>query len=225
ALRDQAVRAGLGGDRLAEVDAVVDEAEALSAGSQVNCAIALLRDLADRLEEEGGHPSLVAALRDLAATFTPIPEADLATTLAVDRSTVRVNETVTLTAAVHHRGPDPVTSAELVVTLPAAATATTVPAGCAAPGAVITCDLGALAADGTAEVTIEARPTALGMHEVMATASSELPDPHPDDNTTRVLLEVLAPTPPPLPPPGPPPDPPASPAEVPVIVGDDLVGA
>jgi hypothetical protein len=65
AYRDQAVREGLGGKPLAELDKFVDRAERFTTGPQQRAAVAQLGAIANQLESE--HPVLGASLRDLAA--------------------------------------------------------------------------------------------------------------------------------------------------------------
>jgi len=66
AYRDQAERAGLGGNLLANVDKFIDRAERFHTGPQGRAAVANLRAIANQVENAGGHDDLVTSLRDLA---------------------------------------------------------------------------------------------------------------------------------------------------------------
>ncbi|MFA9432315.1 LVIVD repeat-containing protein [Egicoccus sp. AB-alg2] len=66
AYRDQAERAGMDADLLANVDKFLDRAERFQSGPQARAAIANLRALANQLDDAGGYDDLSASLRDLA---------------------------------------------------------------------------------------------------------------------------------------------------------------
>jgi hypothetical protein len=66
AYRDQAERAGIDADLLANVDRFLDRAERFQTGPQAQAAIANLRALANQLDDVGGYDALSGSLRDLA---------------------------------------------------------------------------------------------------------------------------------------------------------------
>jgi hypothetical protein len=70
AYTDQAERAGLADNHLANVRRFVDRAEQFQTGPQARAAVANLRAVSNQIEAEGGHGKLVKSLRDLADSMS-----------------------------------------------------------------------------------------------------------------------------------------------------------
>jgi hypothetical protein len=69
AYRDQAERADIDGELLAQIDKFVDRAEQFQSGPQARAARAQLGALANQLDEVGGYDLLSGSLRDLQASL------------------------------------------------------------------------------------------------------------------------------------------------------------
>ncbi|MFC4067194.1 Ig-like domain-containing protein [Actinoplanes subglobosus] len=123
------------------------------------------------------------------------PDADLAAALTVTPDTVQRPATpqpVAYTAIVTNGGPDLEPDARVTITLPAGVTAGTLPFGCMAVGAVVTCPLGPLLAGHQASVTVpaEAGSTAAASAVATLTVAGDGRDTGPGDDTATATLRV-----------------------------------
>ncbi len=118
-----------------------------------------------------------------------------------------LNGTVTYTMTVTNKGPDTATNVQLVDPAPAGITYLTVNPGsptCTLTPALITCNLGTLAANQSRSVTVTARATTVGRHTNTATTTGEGGrETNPADNTDTAVTVVPAPVQPPTPKPAP----------------------
>jgi uncharacterized repeat protein (TIGR01451 family) len=128
----------------------------------------------------------------------PVPQADLAVTLAAAPNPVTVGQTLTYTVNVSNNGPSNATGVVLSDVLPAGVSLVSAQPGqgsCA--GTVpVSCSLGTLAVGGNASVVIQAIPNAPGSLTDTASVTSGVPDPNPVNNNASVTVDAVAvPTP------------------------------
>ncbi|MDI6858179.1 MAG: DUF11 domain-containing protein [Dehalococcoidia bacterium] len=116
-------------------------------------------------------------------TPTPPPATDLSVTLTDAPDPVVVGSDVVYTATVTNKGPNDVTAANLVVTLPPAKVYVSDDCGCEVAGGVVTCAIGALAVDEQKVCNITANATTIGTHTTTAVVSHELVESTPADNS------------------------------------------
>ena len=146
----------------------------------------------------GNEGDLVADNDSDQATTEVEPAADLAITKTAGGATA--GETVSWTIAVQNNGPstaDPVTVAD---TLPAGTTfASATPSqGSCTGGADVTCNLGALASGGSAQISVTASVAAGTAGQTLrnrATATAPQVDPDPTNNEAESVTEILPPAP------------------------------
>ena len=138
-----------------------------------------------KANSSGGRDAFVARLS---------PVADLALTAAASRDPVMVNNNLTYTFTLRNNGPDTAAAARLSDALPAGATFVSAAAsqGSCAGTTTVACDLGSLAPQATATVTIVVKPTATGALSNSATATSDTPDPNAGDNSAGLTTNVSA---------------------------------
>ncbi|MEU4559863.1 Ig-like domain-containing protein [Actinoplanes sp. NPDC023936] len=140
----------------------------------------------------------VAAAGGTSATPVLQPESDLAGALAVVPAYVQRASTpaaVTYTATVTNVGPHPEPAARAQLTLPTGLTAGTLPAGCAAAGPVVTCQLGPVIAGHQASVSIPATAGSSTAADAVATvtAAGAGRDTVSGNNTGTASLAVNSP--------------------------------
>ena len=125
--------------------------------------------------------------------LVPILEADLAVTKVDDPDPVYFGDTITYTIDVVNNGPDAAVGVLLTDTLPAGVTFVSA-VGCTEAGGVVTCDLGDLAAAGTAQVVIVVTaPDVAGLLTNEVEVSSETLDTDLTDNTASAETTVNTP--------------------------------
>lgn len=118
-------------------------------------------------------------------------EADLSVTKTSSPDPVIVNQDLTYTITVTNLGPDPVTDAEVVDTLPAGVTfVSATPGGCSHDTGVVTCAIGAMSVGQTVVITIVVTPTATGEVVNNVTVDSGLDDPNTDNNSDTETTDV-----------------------------------
>lgn len=129
------------------------------------------------------------SVHPLCASFIPVPdEADLGVTLVDSADPVLVGDSFDYDLAVANDGPDPATGVTLVLALPAETAFVSAPAGCVHSGeasdGTVTCDLGDLAVEGSAALTVTVQALTSGETPALATASvaSNEVDPDPSNN-------------------------------------------
>jgi len=114
------------------------------------------------------------------------PSADLIVTQSDSPDPVPVGETLTYTVTVANNGPSDATGTTLTDTIPTNSTfvsATPSQGTCSETAGVVTCDLGTLINGGMATVAIAVTPTLDGTITNSASATSDLCDPFPGDET------------------------------------------
>jgi uncharacterized repeat protein (TIGR01451 family) len=112
--------------------------------------------------------------------------ADLSVTLADAPDPVIVGNEITFTLAVANAGPQPATSATLAADLPDAVTFVSAGQGCANAAGIVTCDLGTLAAGGSATRTITVRADAPATLTTSATVDATEEDPAAANNAASI---------------------------------------
>ena len=129
----------------------------------------------------------------IAAIDVRNPAADLDVTKTASPVSVDPGGTVTFSIAVENNGPDPAAAAQVTDTLPAGLTFVSASPGCSAAASVVTCTLGELPDETTANVTITASPTDAAAGKTLtnvASASSSTTDPNPADNQSSAAIAV-----------------------------------
>ena len=153
----------------------------------------------------GGATVLVAAFQDddlgslsgSADVFT-VPQADVAAIISGSTDSVSVGDSLTYSVTIVNNGPIEATSVMLIDTLPAHTSFVAASLGCGHSGGVVTCNLGALADDVTARLTITVRvlnSASESLTNSVAVAASES-DPNPTNNDHLALTTVVAGNPP-----------------------------
>jgi uncharacterized repeat protein (TIGR01451 family) len=131
------------------------------------------------------------------ADTVPIPRADLELTKTAPPGAVVPGGTVTFRLDVVNNGPTAAEAATVTDTLPAGLTFESGSPGCAASGAVVTCQLGTVAPGATATVslTVQAAAGAAGQTLTnVASAASTTPDPIASNNDDTDAIEVRPPS-------------------------------
>src|SRR6185437_14553584 len=114
-------------------------------------------------------------------TTTVGPAADLAITKTMGKA--QAGRPLTYTLAVTNKGPSASSAVTVKDTLPAGTTfksATPSQGTCSASGQTVTCQLGALASGGSAQVSITVEVSATATGSIRNVASVEGPEPDPD---------------------------------------------
>jgi len=127
------------------------------------------------------------------------PSANLSVTKSDSPDPVQVGQELTYSIAVHNAGPDAAVGASVTDELPANVTlvSATASAGGPCPGATtVSCQLGTLAAGGSATVTIKVTPTTDGRLANTAQVSSTTADPDAANNSATAETVVNAAPPP-----------------------------
>jgi len=126
------------------------------------------------------------------------PQADLPVAMNDSPDPIPARDQLTYTVTVRNDGPAGATGATLVDTLPDAVfvSATPTQGNCVRQGkgnsdSVLTCELGPLAAGGTATVTIVVSPPRAGTITNTASVRANEPDPDRADNTATQTTTVL----------------------------------
>lgn len=130
-----------------------------------------------------------------AGSFTtepPAASADLSVSKSDSPDPVTVGEELTYLVTVSNAGPAAAQSVSLTDTLPAGLTfvSATASQGTCSGTATIACDLGTIAANASATVTIKATPTAAGTLSNTASASSTTTDPSSANNSATAETTV-----------------------------------
>lgn len=166
-----------------ETRAIPPESPAINAGTNTGCPATDQRGVA--------RPQDVIC--DIGAFERPF-SADLAVTKAATPKSVPVGGTITYTIRVAAGGPDNAAEARLTDVVPARAELVSArPSQGSCPSApVLVCNLGDLAALGTAQATVVVRPTRPGTLTNLVRVSGRRPDPNSDNNTSSVSVLVTA---------------------------------
>lgn len=120
-------------------------------------------------------------------------DADLSVSKTSSPNPVIVNQNLTYSIAVSNLGPDPVTDAEVVDTLPGGVTFVSANPGqgsCNEVGGVVTCAVGAMNPGQTVVITMTVTPTAIGDAVNDVTVSSSLNDPNTANNSDTETTAV-----------------------------------
>ena len=120
------------------------------------------------------------------------PTADLSVTQTDDPDPVTAGNGVEYLVTVMNAGPDDATDVTLVDTIPEGSTLTDAE-GCSVDGDTVTCDLGTLAPEGSASVSIVVRAPTVSSQTTMtnsAIASAAELDPNAADNTSEEVTTV-----------------------------------
>jgi uncharacterized repeat protein (TIGR01451 family) len=140
------------------------------------------------------------SVHPLCASFIPVPdEADLAVTLVDSADPVLVGDTFDYDLTVSNLGPDSATGVSVALALPAQTAFVSAPAGCVHSGeasdGTVTCDLGDLAVEGSAALTVSVQALVSGETPALATAlvaSNELDaDPSNNQASEETTIESL----------------------------------
>jgi uncharacterized repeat protein (TIGR01451 family) len=124
---------------------------------------------------------------------------DLVVTKADTPDPLNVNGQLTYTLVVTNKGPGTATNVQLVDPLPGPMTYLSVSTtqGTCSGGATVSCNLGTLAANASATVTVVVRATQAGQFTNTVTVSGQGGEQNPADNTASATTTVLAPLTPP----------------------------
>lgn len=100
--------------------------------------------------------------------------------------------TIVYTVTITNNGPQTATNTQLSISLDPNLNLVSAP-GCLANGSTLTCDVGVLSNGATATVQVTATAPSGGDFPISASASSDLPDPNPGNNTAIVAsVEITA---------------------------------
>jgi uncharacterized repeat protein (TIGR01451 family) len=119
--------------------------------------------------------------------------ADLAIAVAASSGSVSAGSPVTYTVTVHNNGPQTATGVIVTDTLSAGLSFVSASTGCSAAGAIVTCSLGAMGSGTTVTALITALADGTGSRSNSASASSQVPDSFPANNSATVAINVTAP--------------------------------
>lgn len=169
----------------------------LSVGGEVRLEIRARADTVGEKENvavvNGSEHDPALANNTARASTTVLPlEADLLVVKVGGPSQVYVGDDITYEVNVTNGGPDTATGVTLVDTLPAGATFVSASASCTHGGGVVTCELGSIAPDASAEVAIVVRAEAAGVLVNSASASGDQQDPYLPNNVDTAETLVLA---------------------------------
>ncbi len=123
------------------------------------------------------------------------PAADLALTARGTPAIGAIGKRTTYSLSVNNLGPAGALDVVVTDTLPANVTVGSIftsQGACSVAGGTVTCNVGALAAGGTASITIFVTPTASGVLTNTAAVTATGPDANPANNTMTVLTRVPA---------------------------------
>jgi uncharacterized repeat protein (TIGR01451 family) len=126
------------------------------------------------------------------------PGPDLSVEKSDSPDPVQIGHELTYTIVVTNKGTPQATGVTLTDTLPAEVNFVSASSGCTHANGTVTCDLGNLAKDTSATVTIKVTPTAVGKITNKATVKANEIDPDPGNNMATAETTVQAPPPPPL---------------------------
>ncbi len=122
-------------------------------------------------------------------------EADLSVTISDSRDPVMIGNPLSYTLRVTNGGPSTATGVTLTDTLPAGlsfVSAAPTQGSCGASGQVVTCNLGDLADEGTASVTLNVNPSAVGTLASSAHVSAAQPDHNASNNDATQTTKISA---------------------------------
>ncbi|MCP5015171.1 MAG: DUF11 domain-containing protein, partial [Ketobacter sp.] len=125
--------------------------------------------------------------------MTKVDAADLSVGKVDALDPVTVGDDVTYTVTVANAGPDTALAVTLTDTLPVGVIFGSATGGCSEAGGVVSCDLGSVAAGGSASVTIVVTSTAAGVLTNTASVGSATADPDGGNNATSEDTTVEAP--------------------------------
>lgn len=132
------------------------------------------------------------ALRCDIGAFEYQQSADVAITKTVGGAVV-VGETMTFTLTVRNLGPDGAQGVEAQDTLPVSLSPTSATASqgtCSVSAQTVTCELGSLAKDASATITVQATTKVVGVDSNTATVTTSTANDPPGNNSSTVVFEV-----------------------------------
>ena len=138
-----------------------------------------------------------AASTSVTVNAPPAPKADLNLTASATPNPVVTGANLTYTFSVNNAGPDAASSVTLGDVLPANTSYVSSNASqglCGVTGGKLTCNLGNLALNGSAQVTLVLTSSTVGTLSNSATASATETDPNTANNTASATVNVQAPT-------------------------------
>ncbi|MDL2337717.1 MAG: IPTL-CTERM sorting domain-containing protein [Pseudomonadota bacterium] len=121
----------------------------------------------------------------LAWSLNPLTQANLSVTLGGPSGTLP-GDTVIYTLTVSNAGPQSATGVIANVTIPAGIAVLAVPASCSAQTTAVTCNLGEVASGASLSLALSVRIDAPA--SLIASLTSDVPDPVPGDNTVTAFL-------------------------------------
>ncbi|KJY36288.1 hypothetical protein VR46_31030 [Streptomyces sp. NRRL S-444] len=124
-----------------------------------------------------------------------LPPADIDVDLAAQPGLSLLVPYLTYTLTAHNTGPGTLTSATLTATLPPGSSATSLPSGCTAMGATVTCAYGTIAAGGASAKTFRVPLSLLSLGRVSVTATrtvSAPADPNPLNDSATATCTVVS---------------------------------
>ncbi len=125
-------------------------------------------------------------------TFDIVEVTDLSLTAAsASPASLNIAGVSTVSVSVLNRGPSVATGVQLSGLMPSIVSFVQ-GVGCTEVGGVITCDVGALAADATADVVFEVKAESAGTAIVTATVTADQVDSDPSDNSGSVTIGITA---------------------------------
>ena len=184
------------------------------AGSLITCTVASLASNAVATLNITVVPNSAGTLTNFASAFanendlnpanniavaltTVSPDADLSVAVVDSPDPVALGNNGTYTVSVTNRGPSTATTVTLVDTLPGSVTfVSAIPSQgtVTRSGSTVTANLGSLASNAIATVTIVATPTIIGTITNLATVSTAVTDPNPTNNTAMAITTTVNPS-------------------------------
>jgi uncharacterized repeat protein (TIGR01451 family) len=171
--------------------AVGDLAEGASAQRQITVSTTAAGQLSNTATIDGAQDDPVASNNSDTETTTVDPRrADLSITKADDADPVTVGDQVTYTLTAANDGPQNATGVTITDTLPSSVSFVSASAGCTETSGTVTCDVGALADNATAERQITVTTNSAGQVSNTASVDGNEEDPDASDNSDTETTTV-----------------------------------